>query len=216
VVAGLAIALLDVPFDVVGVRAGWWTWHPSSHDVAQRWLGVPLTSYAWYLIFGAILVGACRLLRPRIEKRGVVAYVALAPLVALGIIVAGIIGFLPFHALEAIGVPDAAIVAVHAAVALGLALRAAVRAPASGHAPGPMPAWLRVVPGLLAAWHVIVLAGLWRGGAGDAATSLVAIMAAPLVLAFAFLRPSAGASIVTDRSASPPRPPVPAGSRTSS
>jgi len=216
VVAGLAIALLDVPFDVVGVRAGWWTWHPSSHDVAQRWLGVPLTSYAWYLIFGAILVGGCRWLRPRIEKRGVVAYVALAPLVALGVIVAGIVGFLPFHALEALGVPDADIVAAHAAVALSLALRAPVRAPDPGSPAGAMPAWLRVVPALLAAWHLVVLVALWRGGAGEAATSLVASVAAPRVLALAFLRPGAGGSPVTDRSASPPRPPVPAGSRTSS
>jgi len=215
VVAGLAIALLDVPFDVVGVRAAWWTWHPSSHDVAQRWLGVPLTSYAWYLIFGAILVGACRLLRPRIEKRGVGAYVLLAPLVAVGIIVAGIVAFLPFHALEAIGVPDGAIVAVHAAVALGLALRAPVRAPSG--AAGPVPAWLGVVPGLLAAWHLAVLGALWRGGAADATTSLVAIVAAPAILALVFVRGRARApQPVTDRSASPPRPPLPAGSRTSS
>ena len=52
VTCGLAILLLDVPFDIAGVDARWWTWVPSEHDVAQRWLGVPLTSYAWYLIFG--------------------------------------------------------------------------------------------------------------------------------------------------------------------
>lgn len=45
VVAALAILLLDVPFDIVGVDARWWAWHPTGRDVAQRWLGVPLTSY---------------------------------------------------------------------------------------------------------------------------------------------------------------------------
>ncbi len=125
VACGLAILLLDVPFDLAGAAAGWWTWHPSSHDVAQRWLGVPLTSYEWYLLFGAVLAGVCRAVRPRVERRSLGAYVVLAPLVAVAIIVLGIIGFLPFHALEAIGVPAAAIVGAHAAAAFVVAARAA-------------------------------------------------------------------------------------------
>jgi hypothetical protein len=207
VAAGLAILLIDVPFDVVGVDAGWWTWHPSSHDVAQRWLGVPLTSYEWYLLFGAILVGACRVLRPRIERRSLAGYIGLAPLVALGIIVLGVIAFLPFHALEAIGVPDGAIVAAHAAVCVVVAIRA------RGRAESPPPG-LSALTALLAAWHVAVLATLWQRGVVREAPAKGALVAAAVVtLVSLFVRP---APDLKGRSASPPPRPAPEGSRTSS
>jgi hypothetical protein len=208
VTAGLAILLIDVPFDVVGVDAGWWVWHPSSHDVAQRWLGVPVTSYEWYLLFGAVLVGACRLLRPRVEGRSLLAYVGLAPLVALGVIVIGVIAFLPFHALEALGVPDGAIVAAHAAVCAVVALRARGRADTA-------PPGLSAITAVLAAWHVAVLSTLWqRGVVRDAPAKAALIAAAVVSLLFLFVRTAP--SPITDRSASRPPRPAPAGSRTSS
>jgi hypothetical protein len=171
-VTGLAILLLDVPFDIVGVDARWWTWHPSSHDVAQRWLGVPLTSYEWYLLFGAILAWLVRALRPRIERRPLAAYVALAPLVAVAVIVLGILGFLPFHALEAVGLPDGVLVAAHAALALAVALRA--RSTSTSRIPGGLVA----IPLLLATWHVAVLTLLWSRGEVDGAPGKLAVIAA--------------------------------------
>ncbi|HEY8087398.1 MAG TPA: hypothetical protein VIF09_06125, partial [Polyangiaceae bacterium] len=167
VTAGLAMVLFDVPFDIAGVDARWWTWTPSSRDVAQRWLGVPLTSFEWYLLFGAVLVGACRLVRPRVERRSVLVYALLAPAVALAVIVAGIVGFLPFHALEALGVPDSALVGVHAGVALAIAVFApAVAVPRA-------PRSLAIVPVVLGAWHLGVLALLWQEGvASQGATKL--------------------------------------------
>ncbi len=183
---GLAIVLLDVPFDIVGVDAKWWIWHPSIHDVAQRWLGVPLTSYEWYLLFGAVLAWLLAVLRGRIEPLPVAAYVALAPVVAVAVIVLGIVGFLPFHAFEAIGVPDAALVAAHAAIALAVALRARGSSGA--------PSALRVIPPLLAVWHVAVLAWLWRSGdaerAGEKLAVLLAASTAMLIL-FVWSRKSA-------------------------
>jgi hypothetical protein len=174
VTCGLAILLIDVPFDIAGADARWWTWLPSGHDVTQRWLGVPLTSYEWYLIFAAVLAGMCRAVRGKVEARSLAAYFALAPLVAVAIIVVGIVGFLPFHALEAAGVPDGAIVAAHAAVALGIAVRARVvgtwaRAPRR----------LEAIPVILAAWHVGVIAMLWRMGevAGGGEKLAVAVVA---------------------------------------
>jgi len=173
VVTGLAIVLLDVPFDIVGVDARWWSWHPSSHDVAQRWLGVPLTSYEWYLLFGAILAGLLRALRPRIERLPLIAYVGLAPFVAVAVIVLGILGFLPFHGLESIGLPDGLLVAAHAVIALAVALRARTRPVerASGE--------LLAIPVVLSAWHVAVLLLLWsRGQVGGAPGKLALILAA--------------------------------------
>ena len=76
---------------------------------------------------------------------------------AVGIILLGIVGFLPFHALEALGVPDAAIVAAHAAVALALAARARLERPLPR-----APRELAVIPIVLALWHVGVIAALWR------------------------------------------------------
>ena len=207
VAAGLCVALVDVPFDLVGADARWWIWHPSSHDVAQRWLGVPLTSYEWYLLFAAVLVGACRLLRPRIEGRSLAAYAGLAPLVALGVIIIGVITFLPFHALEALGVPDGAIVAAHAGAALWVALRARASTPSRP------PARLVAVVVLLAAWHALVLAVLWMRGEiadGPAKAAVVACGVATLFVVFVRDLPIRG------RSASRLPRPAPAGSRTSS
>jgi hypothetical protein len=119
---GVAIALLDVPFDVVGVAAGWWSW--SSHDpnLAHRWLGVPVTSYYWYLAFGAVLALLSRALRRRVARRPLAAYVALAPLVALAIVALGIVAFIPFHVLVALGAGPGVIVAAHLAACTALAV----------------------------------------------------------------------------------------------
>jgi hypothetical protein len=152
--AGLAMCFLDVPFDTAGVIAGWWTWSPKDPNLAVRWLGVPVTSYYWYLIFGAVYSLLCRWMGPRLSRRRFALAVALAPLFGLGVIVFGVIGFLPFHGLVALGVPDGAVVGVHLAgcVLLLLLLRPRV----------PGPAWgaLLLVPFVLGGWHLLVLCAL--------------------------------------------------------
>ncbi len=120
--AGFAMMLIDVPFDVAGVSLGWWKWLDTDPNLAFRWLGVPVTSYEWYLIFGAVAALLCRIVWPRIERRSlpVVALVSLA--CGFGVMFFGVLGFLPFHAFKALGVSDGAIVAAHIAACSVLAL----------------------------------------------------------------------------------------------
>jgi hypothetical protein len=150
---GLAICLLDVPFDITGVQAGWWSWSPTDPRLAYRWLGVPVTSYYWYLTFGAIFAALCRLLRPRIASRPLAAYCLLAPIVAAAVIVLGTVAFLPFHALVALGVPDGAIVAAHLAVCAALL----IFTPSGAAAPWQISATAT----LLYAWHLGLLGWFW-------------------------------------------------------
>jgi hypothetical protein len=192
VTAGLAMLLLDVPFDIAGVDARWWVW-TSGHDVTQRWLGVPLTSYAWYLIFGAVLAWLCRALKPRIEGRSVAIQVALAPLVAVLVIALGIVGFLPFHALEAVGLPDAAIVLVHAAFAAVIAYRARAGRREAGSV-GGVPRELASIAIVLALWHlgvILVLAGLGGAASGGAKVAAASAAAGANLFLFVFTRGAA-------------------------
>jgi hypothetical protein len=132
VVAGLAMALLDLPFDITGVDAKWWSWSSADPNNAVRWFGVPVTSFEWYLLFGGALAALCRALRARVERWHAATWLALAPAVAIGIIVVGTIAFLPFHAFVALGASPGAVVAAHAAIALVVAIvarRSATPAP---------------------------------------------------------------------------------------
>ena len=149
--AGLAIALIDMPFDIAGVDAGWWSWSDKDPNIAVRWLGVPVTSYYWYLLFGAVYSLLCRALRSRLEKRHMWQFVALSPLVGGAVIFFGTLSFLPFHGLKALGVHDGWVVGAHLAGCAVLALWIRPRAI------GPSLRPLFWVPLLLAAWHVGLL-----------------------------------------------------------
>jgi hypothetical protein len=155
--AGFAMCLIDVPFDIAGIPAGWWRWGNSDPNLAVRWLGVPVTSYEWYLIFGAVYALIGRAMRERVNRRA--ALLALAPLAGLAVIVGGTIAFLPFHALHALGAPPGAIVAVHLASCAALAIAAT---PAD---PLPCPRAVAEIPSALGAFHLIVLAVLAIQGA---------------------------------------------------
>ncbi|MDQ3037793.1 MAG: carotenoid biosynthesis protein, partial [Myxococcota bacterium] len=111
--AGFAMCLIDVPFDVAGVSVGWWRWLDTDPNLAFRWLGVPVTSYYWYLIFGAVAALLCRALWSRLEARSFALAAPIAIVAGFGIIVFGVLGFLPFHAVAALGVSHGAIVAAH-------------------------------------------------------------------------------------------------------
>jgi hypothetical protein len=136
-VAGLAIVLLDFPFDVLGPPAGWWSWSSIDENLRQRWEGVPLTSYYWHLTFGgslALLTRAFdRLLLSAAKSRGgmLAMFVCAAPVAGALTLVVGAFTFLPFHLLRRAGVSDAANLALLLAVSVAVLLSAKKRLPAT-------------------------------------------------------------------------------------
>ena len=104
--SGVCIVALDVPFDLAGPRVGWWRWFGDDPNIAVRWHGVPVTSFYWHLAFGAILSGLTAWVARRTTPR---AWMVL-PITAATIVL-GVIAFLPFHALAALGVGQGTIVA---------------------------------------------------------------------------------------------------------
>jgi hypothetical protein len=108
--AGLAIVLLDVPFDILGPALGWWNWSPTDENLRFRWLGVPVTSYYWHLAFGGCLAFWVRTAERLIANPRWGRLVVMAPLTGAATIVAGIFAFIPFHLLKRIGVADGTVV----------------------------------------------------------------------------------------------------------
>jgi hypothetical protein len=172
--AGLATCLIDVPFDVAGVAVGWWRWLDTDPNLAFRWLGVPVTSYYWYLIFGAVAALQCRILWPRLERRSFALAVAVSPIAGFGVVFFGVIGFLPFHGIKALGVPDGTIVAAHLLACGVLALCASVRRT-------KLPPAIAAVVVLLPGGHVAFL--LWEGMNGRLPESGPRIVASIAALA---------------------------------
>lgn len=170
---GFSICLIDVPFDTLGVDAGWWTWSKSDATVGVRWLGVPVTSYYWYLSFGAAFAALCRASKRKILQASLATSVLVAPLVAAGIIVTGMIVFLPFHGLVALGVPEGTVVAAHLAVCLALAV--SVR---SQHAQ-PAIFEVRLMAVILPAFFLLVFVVIWTNrGVPDPGLKLLTMLSA--------------------------------------
>ncbi len=183
-IAGLTMCLIDIPFDVAGVNAKWWTWLSGDPNFKVRWLGVPLTSYYWYMAFGAAYSLLCRVTRNWINRKGIVAQALLSPALAIGVVVFGTIFFQPFHGLVALGVPTEAVVAGHAAICIGLAiwLRPA-------HVLPSLPI-LSTIPVVLAVWHLAVLSVTsLRGRVAQPGVSLAFSITATLVLLFVIRPP---------------------------
>jgi hypothetical protein len=175
--AGLAICLIDMPFDVTGVAIGWWSWSDQDPNLAVRWLGVPVTSYYWYLLFGAIYSLICRFSRTKLERRALGLQAALAAPAGLLLIVIGFLSFLPFHGLKALGVRDDFVVLFHLIGCAALLLSTVPRA--LGRSPGAL-AW---VPLGLGGWHLALLLGVVHPGPRALAFALLALAGA-LRLAF--------------------------------
>lgn len=156
--AGFAICLIDVPFDLAGVSLGWWTWLDTDPVLAFRWLGVPVTSYEWYLIFGAVAAIECRLLFRLLERRPFWIAALVSPIAGSLVIVLGVVAFLPFHALAALGIDHGTLVAAHLAACAVLAV--AIRGKKE-KLDRPLAAVIAILPGACAvilAWAA--LAGL--------------------------------------------------------
>jgi hypothetical protein len=49
--SGLTAVLFYAPYDVVGAKFLWWTWHDSDQAIAARVLGAPCSSTLWVLTF---------------------------------------------------------------------------------------------------------------------------------------------------------------------
>ena len=50
---GLAVVLLDVPFDIMGIKLLWWTWHDTDPNIYDRHYWVPWTSYYFHAAFAS-------------------------------------------------------------------------------------------------------------------------------------------------------------------
>jgi hypothetical protein len=48
---GLAACLFYAPYDIVGAKFLWWTWHDTDKPIATRFLGAPVSSSLWVLTF---------------------------------------------------------------------------------------------------------------------------------------------------------------------
>lgn len=50
---GLSVVLLDLPFDIMGIKLLWWTWHDDDPNIYDRHYWVPWTSYYFHATFAS-------------------------------------------------------------------------------------------------------------------------------------------------------------------
>jgi hypothetical protein len=179
--AGLSMVAMDAPFDILGAHQHWWSWSASDANVAYRWLDVPVTSYYWHLAFGGILAGLTRAFsRYGGDLKRPYRIAALALPVSALTIVLGVIAFLPFHLLKALGVADGVVVAGLFVVSLGV-VAAGVRRSRTNVTVPPDPALFRIVLVYYAYFALVALAEL--ASAPAAFASRMAVIAVVTVLA---------------------------------
>lgn len=172
---GLIIVGMDLPYDISGPDAGWWVWSAKDPNLLYRWHGVPVTSYYWHLAFGGSLTFLARSLAPRAVAAGSLRPLRLVLLaLAVGVLtlVLGVLLFLPYHGLKALGVSDGAIVSgLFVLAALISALGASLR-----QAPGRprLDGILVLIPLLYVALHTSVAIALYRSSNSSADPSALA------------------------------------------
>lgn len=49
----LLVIVLDIPYDVMGIKLLWWTWHDTDANIRDRHYWVPWTSYYFHMTFAA-------------------------------------------------------------------------------------------------------------------------------------------------------------------
>ena len=119
-ITGLLACIFYAPYDIVGAKFLWWTWHDTDATIAARLFGVPVSSSLWVLTFsGAFALLVDIALRNREITRGVflkgVALVAGLPtitMLAQMTVLQSLEGGTPGYVSFALGV------AIYAAVAL--------------------------------------------------------------------------------------------------
>ena len=50
---GLSAVMLDLPYDILGVKNLFWTWHDTDPNIYDRHYWVPWTSYYFHITFSA-------------------------------------------------------------------------------------------------------------------------------------------------------------------
>lgn len=56
VTVGLNVFLIDLPYDIMGIKFVYWTWHDTDPNIADRTYWVPWTSYYFHMVFSASFV----------------------------------------------------------------------------------------------------------------------------------------------------------------
>ena len=51
ITVGLAVVLIDIPFDIMGIKLLWWTWHDTDPNLFDRMYWVPWNSYYFHATF---------------------------------------------------------------------------------------------------------------------------------------------------------------------
>ena len=73
---GLLAELFYAPYDIVGAKFLWWTWHDTDMPIANRLLGVPVGSSMWVITFVAgfaFLLATGLRKDPEVERRSTIA-----------------------------------------------------------------------------------------------------------------------------------------------
>ena len=52
-ITGVIAELIYAPYDIVGNKFLWWTWHDTDSSIAARVFGVPIGSSMWVVTFSA-------------------------------------------------------------------------------------------------------------------------------------------------------------------
>ena len=50
---GLFVVIFDMPYDIIGIKNLWWTWHDTDANIRDRHYYVPWTSYYFHMTFAA-------------------------------------------------------------------------------------------------------------------------------------------------------------------
>nr|CAB3261072.1 uncharacterized protein LOC100176636 [Phallusia mammillata] len=70
---GLFDVIIDFPYDIMGIKLLWWTWHDTDPNIADRHYWVPWTSYFFHMgfhsSFAALLCGSRYLLTGSADKQ---------------------------------------------------------------------------------------------------------------------------------------------------
>lgn len=53
---GLNTLLIDLPYDIIGIKFVHWTWHDTDPNLEDRFYWVPLTSFYFHMVFSASFV----------------------------------------------------------------------------------------------------------------------------------------------------------------
>lgn len=69
---GISVVLIDLPYDIMGIKLLWWTWHDTDPNIYDRHYWVPWTSYYFHSTFSSgmtfVFYGVHRLLAKNKDK----------------------------------------------------------------------------------------------------------------------------------------------------